>query len=80
MEHINLTENNLGRIVVTPDAGFVYYDKDSYTDLTDENGNPREVLPEEISYFRYGVYSPETDFENRIVVVDENEISKEQIF
>lgn len=80
MKHINLTENNLGRIVITTDDGFVFYDKDNYADLTDENGNPREVLPEEISYFRYGVYSPETDFENRIVVVAENEISKEQIF
>ena len=80
MNCINLNENNLGRIVVTPADGFVFYDKDNYKDLTDENGNPREPLPDEISYFRYGVYAPDTDFENRIVAVAENEIPKEQIF
>ena len=80
MNCINLNENKLGRIVVTPADGFVFYDKDNYKDLTDENGNPREPLPDEISYFRYGVYAPDTDFENRIVAVAENEIPKEQIF
>lgn len=80
MKHINLRENALGRIEIIPDEGFVFYDKDNYKDLTDENGNPREVTPEEISYFRYGVYSPETDFESRIVAVAETEIPKEQIF
>lgn len=80
MNCINLNENQLGRIVVTPADGFVFYDKDNYKDLTDENGNFREPLPEEISYFRYGVYAPDTDFENRIVAVAENEVSKEQIF
>ena len=80
MNCINLNENNLGRIVVTPADGFVFYDKDNYKDLTDENGNPREPSPEEISYFRYGVYAPDTDFENRIVAVAENEVPKEQIF
>ena len=80
MNCINLNENKLGRIVVTPADGFVFYDKDNYKDLTDENGNPREPLPDEISYFKYGVYAPDTDFENRIVAVAENEIPKEQIF
>lgn len=80
MNCINLNENKLGRIVVTPVDGFVFFDKDNYKDLTDENGNPREPLPDEISYFRYGVYAPDTDFENRIVAVAENEIPKEQIF
>ena len=80
MNCINLNENQLGRIVVTPADGFVFYDKDNYKDLTDENGNPREPSPEEISYFRYGVYAPNTDFENRIVAVAENEVPKEQIF
>ena len=80
MNCINLTENKLGRLVVTPADGFVFYDKDNYKDLTDENGNPREPLPEEISYFKYGVYAPDTDFENRIVAVAESEVPKEQIF
>ena len=80
MQFINLTENSLGRIVVTPADGFVFYDKDNYKDLTDENGNPREPLPEEISYFRYGVFAPDTDFESRIVAVDETTINSNQIF
>lgn len=80
MEHIKLTQNALGRIEVTAEEGFVFYDKDNYKDLTDEEGNNREPLPEEISYFRYGVYSPETDFENRIVTAAESEVPKEQIF
>lgn len=80
MEHINLKENAFCRIEITPEYGFVFYDKDDYKDLTDEEGSHREPLPEEISYFRYGVYAPDTDFENRIIAVAENEISKEQIF
>lgn len=80
MQFINLVENSLGRTVVTPADGFVFYDKDNYKDLTDENGNPREPLPEEISYFRYGVFAPDTDFENRIVAVAESKVNKEQIF
>lgn len=80
MEHIKLTQNALGRIEVTAEEGFVFYDKDNYKDLTDEEGNSREPLPEEISYFRYGVYSPDTDFANRIVTATEYEVPKEQIF
>lgn len=80
MKHIKLTQNALGRIEVTAEEGFVFYDKDNYKDLTDEEGNNREPLPEEISYFRYGVYSPETDFENRIVTAAESKVPRVQIF
>lgn len=80
MKHINLKENALGRIEVTPEKGFVFYDKDNYKDLTDEDGKPREVTPAEISYFKYGVYAPDTDFESRIVAAAESEVPKEQIF
>lgn len=80
MEHITLKENALGRIEITADSGFVFYDNNDYLNLTDEEGKPREATPEEISYFRYGVYAPDTDFENRIVAVAENDIPKEQIF
>lgn len=68
-----------GRVEIRMLDGFVYYDRENYADLTDEDGNPREPLPEEISYFRYGVYAPDTDFD-RIVVVAEGEIPPEQIF
>jgi hypothetical protein len=80
IEHLTLTENAMGRVEIKTDEGFVYYDKDNYAGLTDEESNHREPLPEEISYFRYGVYAPETDFENRIVVVDETAINANQIF
>lgn len=80
MEHITLKENTFGRIEILPEYGFVFYDKANYENMTDEEGNIREPLPEEISYFRYGVYAPDTDFENRIIAVAENEVSKEQIF
>lgn len=75
-----VTETTYSRVEITMNDGYVFYDRENYADLTDEDGNPREPLPEEISYFRYGVYAPETDFENRIVVVDESDVSAEQIF
>lgn len=80
MEHLTLKENALGRIEITADSGFVFYDRNDYANLTDEAGKPREALPEEICYFRYGVYAPDTDFASRIVVTAEEEIPEEQIF
>ena len=80
MEHINFNKNALNRIEIKTETGFVFYDKDAYKDLTNEEGESREPLPEEISYFHYGVYSPDTDFENRIIVVEEKTVPKTQIF
>ena len=75
---VNLTA--YGRVEIIMNDGYVFYDRDNYADLTDEDGNPREPLPEEISYFRYGVFSPATDFANRIVVVAESDVPADQIF
>ncbi len=69
-----------GRVEIIMNDGYVFYDKDNYSQLTDEEGNLREPMPEEISYFRYGAFAPDTDFKNRIVVVDETTINAEQIF
>jgi hypothetical protein len=80
IENATVKPTDFGRVEITTNNGYVFYDKENYTDLTDEEGNHREPLPEEISYFRYGVFAPETDFENRIVVVDETTINAEQIF
>lgn len=80
IEHATVTLNPRNRVVIQMNEGYVFYDKDHYTGLTDENGNPREPLPEEICYYRYGVYSPATDFANRIVVVAESEVPDNQIF
>jgi hypothetical protein len=60
--------------------GWVFYDASDYADYTDDEGNPREPYPEEISYYRYGVFSPTADFANRIVVVAESEVPENQIF
>lgn len=80
IEHATVNFTDYGRVEITMNDGFVFYDKDNYSQLTDEEGNPREPLPEEISYFRYGVFAPDTDFENRIVTVAESKVNKEQIF
>ncbi len=80
IEHATVNSTDYGRVEIAMNDGYVFYDKDNYSQLTDEEGNPREPIPEEISYFRYGVFAPDTDFENRIVVVDETTINAEQIF
>ena len=66
--HATVSYNARGRVVIQMDEGWVYYNTESYADLTDDEGNPREPYPEEISYFRYGVYSPTTDFSVIVVV------------
>lgn len=80
IEHATVNFTDYGRVEIAMNDGYVFYDKDNYSQLTDDDGNPREPMPEEISYFRYGVFAPDTDFENRIVVVDETTINAEQIF
>lgn len=80
IEHATVNFTDYSRVEITMNKGFVFYDKDNYSQLTDDEGNPREPLPEEISYFRYGVFAPDTDFESRIVAVAESEVNKEQIF
>ena len=80
IKHATVNSTNYSRVEICMNDGYVFYDKDNYSQLTDEEGNPREPSPEEISYFRYGVFAPETDFAKRIVVVDEKPINKNQIF
>ena len=69
--HATVTENERGRIVVQMDDGWVYYRLDSY---------PVGTPAEDICYFRYGVFSPQTDIENILVIVDETTIDAEQIY
>lgn len=80
IEHATVNSTDYDRVEIIMNDGYVFYDKDNYSQLADEDGNLREPMPEEISYFRYGVFSPETDFESRIVVVDEKSINENQIF
>lgn len=80
IEHATVTLNERNRLVVQMDDGWVFWDTRPYADLTDDEGNPREPLPEEISYFRYGVYSPSTDIANCLIVVAESDVPANQIF
>jgi hypothetical protein len=80
IEHATVNSTDYSRVEIVMNDGYVFYDKDNYSQLTDEEGDPREVSPEEISYFRYGVFAPDTDFKNRIVVVGEKSTNENQIF
>lgn len=77
IEHTTVTLNERGRVIVQMDAGWVFYDKRDYVDMNGEQYTPSY---EEISYFRYGVFSPQTDIENVLVVVDETTINPDQIY
>lgn len=78
--HADVSLNPRNRVVIQMHDGWVYYDASDYEGLTDSEGNPCEPTPEEISYFRYGVFSPTADFANRIVVVPEDSVPADQIF
>lgn len=79
IEHATVTLNVRNRVVIQMDEGWVFWDRASFG--TDENGNFIEPdAPEYISYSRYGVYAPNTDFDARIVVVAESEVPADQIF
>lgn len=83
IEHANTYINRFGATVVEMHEGFVCYDRNDYADLTDEEGNPREPMPEELSYFRAKYYPPSVtaeEIEARIVVVAEAEVPADQIF
>ena len=77
--HATVTLNVRNRVVIQMDDGWVYWDRDVFG--RDENGNFIEPEnPEDISYFRYGVYSPNYDFDACIVVVAEEDVPSNQIF
>lgn len=78
--HASVTLNVRNRVIIDMDDGWVFYDRADYADFTDDEGNPREPYPEEISYFRWGSYAPDTDFDARIVVVAEADVPANQIF
>lgn len=78
--HADVQYNQWGRVEITMYEGWVFYDASDYEGWTDIDGNPVEPMPEEISYYRYGVFSPNSDLVNRIVVVAESEVPADQIF
>lgn len=75
--------NRYGNVEITMNDGYVFYDRENYADLTDEDGNPREPLPEEICYFRFICFPRSVsneEIEARIVVVAEADVPADQIF
>lgn len=71
IEHATVTLTQYGRVEVRMDDGWVFYLLDSY---------PEGTPAEDICYYRYGVYSPQRDFDNTFIVVDETTIDSNQIF
>lgn len=69
--HATVTLNEWGRYVVQMDEGWVFYRLDSY---------PEGTPAEDICYSRYGVFSPSTDIENILVIVDETTVDADQIY
>ena len=69
IEHATVNELD-GRVEIRMDSGWVFYRTDLY---------PEGFPEEDISYFRYGVFSPQTDF-TVFVIVDETTIPSNQIF
>lgn len=70
--HATVTLNVRNRVVIQMDEGWKFCDIYDYKDYVDDEGNPRKPLPDEISYYKYAVYAPNTDFDSRICVTDEN--------
>lgn len=77
--HATVSYNQWNRVVIQMDDGYVFCAMQDYDGLTDEDGNPREPYPEELAYYRYGVFSPATDF-TRFVVEAETDVPANQIF
>ena len=73
--HADVDINERGRVVIQMHKGYSFYDKAAYNGLTDEEGNARAPFSDEIAYSRYGVFSPDTDFNARFVVVKDSEIN-----
>ena len=68
--HATVTLNQWGRVVIQMNSGWVFYDLREY---------PEGTPAEDICYYGYGVYSPDYDF-NNIIVVDETTVDADQIY
>ena len=70
IEHATVTLNQWGRVEIRMDNGWVFYRLESY---------PEGTPAEDICYSRYGVFSPDCNFDN-FVIVDETTIDADQIY
>lgn len=79
IEHATVTLNRYGRIDFVMDNGFVFYDLADYAGFVDDEGNPREPYPDEISYSRAGYSYPLNYDFSTIRVVPEADVPPYQI-
>jgi hypothetical protein len=78
--HATVILNQYGRINFAMDEGYVFYKLSDYEGLIDDEGNPREPCPEEISYSRAGYSFPLNYDFSTIIVVAEADAPADQIF
>lgn len=69
LPHSDVSLTQYGRVEITMHDGYKFYDRRDYVD---DEGNFRDPEPNEISYSRYGVFSPLNDFDAILVVVAED--------
>ena len=67
------------RVDVTANPGYVLYDLHDYAGYTDDEGNPREPLPDEIIYSRAIYNIPVTYDFTKIIAVSEADVPPYQI-
>lgn len=79
IEHATVTTNAYGRYNIVMDEGWVFYDLADYAGYTDDDGNPREPYPDEISYSRAGYNYPTNYDFSTIRVVPEADVPPYQI-
>lgn len=80
IEHATVTFNQWNRVDILMDEGWGFWRKEEYfTIVNGEIGEYYTPAPEEINYFRHGVFSPEYDFTN-LVVADLTNVDPSQIF
>lgn len=72
--HADVSLNERNRVVIQMHAGWVFWDTTDFGTGEDFV----EPFPQDIFYYRYGVFSPQRDF-STIVVVDETTVPANQI-
>ena len=73
--HATVTLNERNRVIIRMDDGWVFWDTRDFGVGEDFV----EPFPQDICYYRYGSFSPQTDF-STIIVVDETTIPADQIY
>lgn len=62
--HADVLINERGRVVIRMREGYSFYDQQAYDNKESEC----------ITYSKYGVFAPDVDFNNRIIVVSDEDL------